>query len=54
MILNAISKETYGSQFVAYRANNGNIKIEKKRTVFSLENKSLLKYMDSENILNFI
>ena len=55
MILNAISKETYGSQFVAYRANNGNIKIEKKENSIQFRKQVPVKNdADSENILNFI
>ena len=53
-ILNTISKETYGSQFVAFRANNGNIKIEKKETSLQFKKKSPAEEKDTENLLDFI
>ena len=52
IILNRISKETYGSQFVAYRAQNGNIKIERKES--SIQFHRPQNQRQTEDLLNFI
>ena len=53
-ILNTISKETYGSQFVAYRAKTGNIKIEKKENSLQFKKQVPTEDPDSENLLDFM
>ena len=52
IILNSISKETYGSQFVAYRAQNGNIKIERKESSIAFHRPA--NDRPTEDLLNFI
>ena len=53
MILDAISRETYGSQFVAYANKNGKIRIERKESNTQFLNKPV-RDVDAENPFNFI
>ena len=53
MILDAISRETYGSQFVAYENKNGKIRIERKESNTQFLNKPV-RDVDAENPFNFI
>ena len=52
IILDAISKETYGSQFVAYEHKDGKIKIERKESLARIYKPA--RDVDAEDPFNFI